>query len=148
MPLTKQEQRVAKLKRRMMVGTEQSPDAELKQAQDVLAWALRKHGVESAFSLKAMLDVATQLGKLDRWEEEIDLRTQIVAGLRQHDPDSVSTAAAEMQLARCLAFTERRAEAEPLLRHVVEIRQRELGEDDPETERAQRALASVAGPPA
>jgi hypothetical protein len=141
---TPRERRVRNLRRRMMKGTEQSPDDELQQAQDVLSWALRKHGPDSTFSIKAMLDVANQLARQDRGAEELDLRTQIVAGLRTLDPENLNTASAEMRLAACLVKVERYGDADPLLRHVVALRTAQLGQDDPETLKAVSASAMVA----
>ncbi len=116
---------------------EQTPEEQLRQAQDVLSWALRKHGPDSAFSIKAMIDVADQLAKQARLAEEEVVREQIVAGLRNNlGPDNISTAAAEMRLAACLVALERYDEAGRLLTHVVDVRTLELGPDDPETLRA------------
>ena len=141
---TPRERRVQNLRRRMMKGTEQSPDDELQQAQDVLSWALRKHGRDSTFSIKAMVDVADQLARQGRGAEELDLRTQIVAGLRTLDPESLNTASAEMRLAACLVMVERYGEADPLLRHVVDVRTAQLGQDEPETLKAVSARDLVA----
>jgi hypothetical protein len=89
-----------------MKGTEQTPDEELKQAQEVLSWARRKHSPDSPFSIKAMIDVANQLARQDRVSEEAELREQIVASLRHHGPDNLNTVSAEMQLASCLVALE------------------------------------------
>jgi hypothetical protein len=133
-----------KWRRRLLRGTEQTPQAELQQAQDILEWALRKHDEDSSFVLKAKLDVANQLAKLDRVAEEVILMEQVVASLRVHTPEGLKTASAEMQLAGCFVALGRLGDASPLLAHVVEIRLRELGEDDPETQRAEKARSFVA----
>src|ERR1700733_14728721 len=84
---------------RIMRGTEKSPDEELREAQDVLDWALRKHPADSPFAIKAMLDVANQLAQLERVAEEADLREQIVEGLRTNlGSDNLGTASAQMTL--------------------------------------------------
>lgn len=141
---TKREQRVQRWRRRIMKGTEQTPDEELKQAQEVLSWARRKHSPDSPFSIKAMIDVANQLARQDRVSEEAELREQIVASLRHHGPDNLNTVSAEMQLASCLVALERYEDADQLLHHVIVVRTRELGEDDPETLRAMSVRSHVA----
>jgi tetratricopeptide (TPR) repeat protein len=133
-PLTKRELRTQRLLGRMMRGTDQSPEATLKQSQDVLEWALRKHAPDSSFSIKAMLDVADQLAGQDRVAEEVLLREQIVTSLRQSlGPEHASTLNAESKLATCLINLERFEEAQLLLSHVVAGKALALGEDDPET---------------
>jgi hypothetical protein len=47
----------------MMRGTERTPEEDLKQAQGILSWALRKHSPDASFSIKAMIDVANPLAK-------------------------------------------------------------------------------------
>ena len=132
-------------RRRMLRGTEQTPEEELRQAQDVLSWARRKHGPDSSFTIKAMIEVAEQLARQDRFAEEADLREQIVAALRSTlGPDTLSTASAEMRLAGCLVRSERLEDADRLLAHVVAVRTGELGEDDPDTVRALSWRAIVA----
>ena len=90
-------------RRRMLRGTEQSPEEELRQSQDVLSWATRTHGADSSFTIKARIEVADQLARQDRRAEEADQREQIVAALGSSlGPDTLNTVAAEMRLAGCL----------------------------------------------
>ncbi len=136
---------VPRWRRRMLRGTEQTPEEELRQTQDVLSWARRKHGPESSFTIKAMIDVAEQLARQDRFAEEEDLREQIVAALRSTlGPDTLGTASAEMRLAGCQVRSARLEDADRLLAHVVAVRTVELGEDDPDTVRALSWRANVA----
>jgi hypothetical protein len=124
-------------RRRILNGTEQSPDEELKQAQDVLTWAQRKHAPDSPFTTRATLDVADQLARQDRTAEEVELREQVVLQLRTSlGPENVGTASAEMKLAGCLVKLQRFEEADLLLAHVVAVRTNELGPDNPDTLRA------------
>jgi hypothetical protein len=124
-------------RRRILHGTEQTPEEELKRAQEILQWAQRKHDPDSPFTIKAMIDVADQLAIMDRFGEEIELREQIVVRLGSSvGPDSLSAASAEMKLAGCLVQLERFNEVDGLLAHVVAVRSRELGPDDPDTLRA------------
>jgi hypothetical protein len=133
-------------RRRMLRGTEQSPEEELRQAQDVLSWARRKHGPESSFTIKAMIDVADQLARQDRFAEEADLREEIVAALGSSlGPDTLSTASAEMRLVGCLVRLKRFEDADRVLAHVVAVRTLELGRDDPDTVKAMSWSAIVAG---
>ncbi len=133
-------------RRRMLRGTEQTPEEELRQSQDVLRWARRKHGPDASFTIKAMIEVADQLARQDRFAEESDLREQIVAALRSSlGPDTLSTAGAEMRLAGCLVRSERFEDADRVLAHVVAVRTVELGQDDPGTVRAMSWSAIVAG---
>ena len=133
-------------RRRMLRGTEQTPEEELRQSQDVLSWARRKHGPDSSFTIKAMIEVADQLARQDRFAEEVDLRQQVVAALCSSlGPDTLSTASAEMRLVGCLVRSERFEDAARVLAHVVAVRTAELGRDDPDTVRAMSWNAVVAG---
>lgn len=86
----------------------------------MLSWARRKHGPDSSFTIKAMIDVAAQLARQDRFAEEADLREQIVAALGSSlGPDTLSTASAEMRLVGCLVRLERFEDADRVLAHVV-----------------------------
>src|ERR1700728_2366183 len=132
-PSRKWERKVQGWTHRMMQGTDQTPDEELKQSQEVLRWSLRKRGPDSPFSVKAMNEVANQLAKQGRVAEEVVLREQIVAGLRNNvGPEHDFTLNAEWNLAMCLTTLERPEDAEPLLAHVVAGRAVALGQDDPE----------------
>jgi len=133
-------------RRRMLRGTEQTPEEELRQSQDVLAWASRTHGADSSFTIKARIEVADQLARQDRYAEEADQRRQIVAALCSSlGPDTLSTVAAEMRLVGCLVMSEHFEEADRVLAHVVAVRTRELGPDDPDTVKARSWSAIVAG---
>jgi hypothetical protein len=128
-----------------MRGTEKAPDQELKEAQDVLSWARRKHPGDSSFVIKAMLDVADQLDWQGRTAEEVDLREEIVTALRSNlGPEHLGTARGEVKLGSCLITLERYAEAEPLLSHAVEVMTSTLAEDDPEVVITMRLRAQVA----
>ncbi len=110
-------------RRRVLRGTEQSPEEELRQSQDVLSWARRKHGADASFTIKAMIEVADQLSRQDRFAEEADQREEIVAALGSSlGPDALSTVAAEMRLVGCLVRLERFEEADRVLAHVVAVR--------------------------
>jgi hypothetical protein len=127
-----------------MRGTAKTPEEELKQAQEILGWGLRKHGPDSAFSIRAMLDVANLLAKKGQVGEEVEMREQIVGGLRRTlGPENLGTASAEMQLAKGLITMERYEEAAPLVAHVVALRTLELGPEDPETEVAMNLSSDV-----
>ena len=133
-------------RRRMLRGTEQSPEEELRQSQDVLSWATRTHGADSSFTIRARIEVADQLARQDRRAEEADQREQIVAALGSSlGPDTLNTVAAEMRLAGCLVRVERFEDADRVLAHVVAVRTRELGPDDPDTLKAMSWSAIVAG---
>ncbi len=137
---------VPRWRRRMLRGTEQTPEEELRQAQDVLNWAGRKHGPDSSFTIKAMIDVADQLARQERFAEEADLRERIVAALGSSlGPDALSTASAEMRLVGCLVRLERFEDADRVLAHVVAVRTLELGQDDPDTVKAMSWSAMVTG---
>jgi predicted negative regulator of RcsB-dependent stress response len=134
LPPSKREQRVQHLGQRMMRGTEVSPEEELQQSQDVLAWAQRNKSADSSFSIKAMIDVADQLSRQDRAADEVALREQIVTALRtSFGPDDESTLTAELRLATCLIRLGHLEEAEHLLAHVVDGRVLAHGRDDPDT---------------
>jgi hypothetical protein len=133
-------------RRRVLRGTEQTPEEELRQSRDVLSWARRKHGADASFTIKAMIEVADQLSRQDRFAEEADQREEIVAALGSSlGPDTLSTVAAEMRLVGCLVRLEHFEEADRVLVHVVAVRTRELGAGDPETVRAMHWSAIVAG---
>jgi tetratricopeptide (TPR) repeat protein len=129
----------------MMKGTEQTPEEELQQSQEVLRWATRKDRRDSSFTVKAMIEVADQLAKQDRWPEEVTLREQIATALRDaRGAENESTVQAEWMLAFCLIRLERFDDAEPWLAHVVAGRALALGQDNPETLMAMAWKASVA----
>ena len=124
---------------------EKGPERTLQESQDVLKWSLRKTGPDSAFTIKAMNEVANQLSRQDRVAEEVALREQIVEGLRKNvGPEDEATLNAEFKLATCLIMLERPENADPLLGHVVAGRSLALGEDDPQTLGAMAWSASVA----
>jgi eukaryotic-like serine/threonine-protein kinase len=133
-PDRKLEGKVQAWSRRVVEGMAQDPQQMLQQAQDVLAWSLRKNGPESPFSIKAMVEVANQLSSQGRAAEEVVLREQVVVALRHTARvDDQATVNAEMHLAVCLVRLERWEEAESLLAHVVARRELTLGPDAPET---------------
>jgi uncharacterized protein (DUF2267 family) len=130
---------------RVAQSMEQSPEKTLQEAQDVLKWSLRKNGPHSAFTIKAMNEVAHQLSRQDRVTEETALREQILSALRESvGPEDATTLNAEFKLATCLLALERPQDAAPLLAHVVAVRSVALGEDDPQTLAAKAWSASVA----
>jgi Tetratricopeptide repeat len=124
----KRGRRTESLGNRLAQGVDQSPETELRQAEEVLRWSIRKHGPDSTFSIRAMNDVADQLARQDRGSEEAIVLDQMVTALRntlgdEHD----STLSAELKLAICLLTLERAEDAEPLLAHVVAGRTRAAG---------------------
>jgi hypothetical protein len=124
---------------------EHSPEKTLQEARDVLKWSLKKNGPDSAFTIKAMNEVANQLSRQNRVGEESALREQILERLRKNvGPDDGATLNAEFRLATCLLALERPEDADPLLAHVVAVRSLALGEDDPLTLGAKAWSASVA----
>jgi eukaryotic-like serine/threonine-protein kinase len=126
-------------------SVDDDPDEALKQSQDVLEWARRKKGPDSSFTIRAMNEVANQLSRQGRVDEEVDIRVQLVAALRNNlGVDDDATVNAELKLATCLITLERPADAETLLDHVVTGRSRAHGEDDPQTLAAVAWQASVA----
>lgn len=142
---SRRERRIQGLGRRMMRGTEQTSDEELKQSQDVLTWALRKHAPDSSFVVKAMIEVADQLARQGRDAEEVVLREKVVAGLQKNfGPEHESSVNAEWKLAMCLVKLERPQEAETLFGHVLAAKTVALGHDDPETLAVMAWCASVA----
>jgi tetratricopeptide (TPR) repeat protein len=129
----------------MLRGTEQTPDEELAQSQEVLEWALRKEGPDSPFSSRAMVDVADQLARQRRGAEESVVREQVVAALRSTvGPEHESTLNAEVQLARCQSGLGQPEAARPLLAHVVAGRTLVIGPHAPETLTALAWSAAVA----
>jgi hypothetical protein len=129
----------------MMKGVDQSPDTELRQAEEVLRWSIRKHGPDSTFSIRAMNDVADQLARQDRGAEEAIVLEQMVAAARNTlGPEHDSTLSAELKLATCLLTLERAGDAEPLLTHVVAGRTRALGVEDAATLAAMAWSATAA----
>jgi tetratricopeptide (TPR) repeat protein len=129
----------------MLKGTEQTPEDELEQAQDVLSWALRNEAPDAPFTIKAMIDVADQLARQDRAAEELVLREQAVAALREKPgPEHESTVNAVWKLATCLTTLGRPHDAEPLLADVVACKTLALGRDAPETLMAMAWAAAVA----
>ncbi len=60
-----------------------APDEALQQSQDVLSWSIRKNGPDSPISIKAMAEVANQLARQDRLDEELQMRENIVDALRK-----------------------------------------------------------------
>jgi hypothetical protein len=135
----------ATLRQRMMRVPEQSPELQLKQAQDVLSWAIRKRGADSPFTVKAMNEVANQLARQARTTEEAVLRWQIIDALRTNlGPEDEATLNAEWKLATCLTSLDRPEDADPLLTHVVAGKALALGNDDPETLAARAWSATVA----
>ena len=144
-PPGKRKRRAQRWGRRMMKGTEQTPERELEQSREVLSWALRNEKPDSPFTIKAMIDVADQLSKQDRPDEELALREQAVAALRRTPgPEHESTLNAEWKLATCLTTLGRPGEAEPLLADVVAAKTLAVGRDAPETLMAMAWAAAVA----
>src|SRR5580692_6893986 len=99
-PKRKRGRRTESLGNRMMKGVDQSPETELRQAEEVLRWSIRKHGPDSTFSIRAMNDVADQLARQDRSAEEAIVLEQMVTAIRntlgaEHD----SALSAELKLA-------------------------------------------------
>ena len=130
---------------RQAQSMEQSPEKTLQEARDVLKWSLRKNGPDSAFTIKAMNEVAHQLSRQNRVGEESAVREQILERLRKNvGPEDGATLNAEFRLATCLLALERPEDADPLLAHVVAVRSLALGEDDPLTLGAKAWSASVA----
>jgi len=119
---------------RQAKGMEQGPEEMLQQAQDVLDWAIRKHGPAATITIKAMNEVASQRSRLGQVTEEVSLREKIVAGLRTSvGAGDASTLQAEWNLATCLMQLERFEDAAPLFAHVVHGRALALGSEDPQT---------------
>jgi hypothetical protein len=130
---------------RVAESMEESPERTLQDSRDVLKWSLRKNGPDSAFTIKAMNEVANQLSRQDRVDEETAVREQIVDSVRKNvGPEDEATLNAEFRLATCLIALERPHDADPLLAHVVAGRSLALGEDDPQTLGAKAWSANVA----
>jgi hypothetical protein len=144
-PGRKKGRRTESLGNRMMKGVDQSPEEELRQAEEVLRWSNKKHGPDSVFSIRAMNDVADQLARQARTAEEMVVREQMVKAIQKNlGPEHDSTLIAELKLAICLLTLERAADATPFLSHVVDGRTRALGGDDPATLAAMAWSATAA----
>ena len=128
-----------------MQGVDQSPEEELRQAEEVLRWSNRKHSPGSAFSIRAMNDVADQLARQARHSEEAIVLDEMVTAIRATlGPEHDSTLSAELKLAICLMALNRHDEAEALLEHVVAGRTRALGRDNAATLAAMAWSATAA----
>jgi hypothetical protein len=91
-------------------------------------------GPDSAIAARATRAVADKLSELNRYEEELHLRTEHLAACQRNvGPDHLGTASAELRLAICLFKLERYEDADLLLPHVISVRASTLGEDDPNT---------------
>jgi hypothetical protein len=129
----------------LLQGVDQSPEIELRQAEEVLRWSIRKHGPDSTFSIRAMNDVADQLARQDRSAEEAIVVEQMVTAIRNTlGPEHDSTLSAELKLAICLLTMERAGDAEPLFAHVVAQRTRAAGADNASTLAAMAWSATAA----
>jgi tetratricopeptide (TPR) repeat protein len=97
-----------------------SPDAGLRGSQAVLRHAIRRGGPDSPRAANAMVQVADQLRRQERYSEELLLREQIVETLRKNlGENHISTLSAELQTGVCLVNLDREEDAGPLLTHVV-----------------------------
>jgi tetratricopeptide (TPR) repeat protein len=144
-PDEKRGRRAERLGNRMMKGLAPEPEEELRQAEEVLRWSIRKNGPDSSFSLRAMDDLAEQLAKQGRNLEEAVLREQMVAAIRTSlGPEHDSTLNAELKLATCLLTLEQAEDATPLLAHVVASRTNRHGRDDAATLAAMAWSATAA----
>jgi tetratricopeptide (TPR) repeat protein len=107
---------------------------ELEVCQSLLVRALKKGGPDSAIAARATRALADKLSELNRYQEELHLRIEHLAGCQRNvGPDHLGTASAEMRLAICLFKLERYEDADLLLPHVISVRASTLGEDDPNT---------------
>jgi hypothetical protein len=144
-PGRKRGRRTESLGIRMLQGVDQSPETELRQAEEVLRWSIRKHGPDSTFSIRAMNDVADQFARQDRIAEEATVLEQMVTAIRNTlGPEHDSALGGELKLAICLLALERAGDAEPLFEHVVAQRTRAAGADDASTLAAMAWSATAA----
>ena len=105
---------------RQITRLDPSPKAGLSGSQTVLRHTLRKAGPDSPRTANAMVQVADQLKRQERYGEELLLREQVVQALRKNlGEDHENTLSAESQMGMCLVSLDREEDAEPLLARVV-----------------------------
>jgi tetratricopeptide (TPR) repeat protein len=121
-----------------------NPEDELEVCQSLFVRALKQGGPDSAIAARATRALADKLAELNRYEEELHLRTEHLAACRRNvGPDHLGTASAELRLAICLSKLERYEDADLLLPHAISVRTSMLGEDDPNTIQAINLQSNV-----
>jgi tetratricopeptide (TPR) repeat protein len=120
------------------------PEAALQTAQATLRWSLRHGGPDSALTVNAKREVAELLERSGRFDEALQLRSEIATSLRlQLGVDDPSTLMAEGLQGSVLERLGRHAEALPHFEHVVAVRTKTLGRDDMSTLLAMGRLGCV-----
>jgi DNA-binding ferritin-like protein len=105
------------------------------------ALALGEHDPETLAAMAWRASVAKQLGRV---HDARDLQEEVVAGYeRRGDGESAQAMMAALNLASTLTELDELAASAVLLRHVLQVRSRTLGPDDPRTLDVLHVLASV-----
>jgi hypothetical protein len=126
--------RIAQAAGRAAEKMDSDPESSLASAQATLDWSVRHNGPQSTLTLNAKAEVAERLERLGRYEEALQLRSDLVTQVRlQLGPDAPSTLTAEGFQAFDLDRLGRHGEALPLFEHVLAGRADALGPDDPQT---------------
>jgi eukaryotic-like serine/threonine-protein kinase len=113
---------------------ESDPEANLQAARATLEWSLRHRGPDSPMTQDAKGDLAHRLERLGRFDDALELRSDVVIHLRSSlGRDDPSTLAAEALQGFDLDRLGRHAEALPLFEHIVASRIGALGPDDMRT---------------
>jgi hypothetical protein len=121
-----------------------SPKAGLRGTQAVLRHSLRREGPDSPRTVNAMVQVADQLNRQERYGEELLLREQVVETLRKNlGLDHENTLIVESQMGMCLLNLDREGDAEPLLVRVVSEAKNSTGSISPDAGEAMVGLAVI-----
>ena len=109
---------------------ELDPESALQADQNTLEWSIRHRGPESTMTLNAKSQVAVRLEQLGRFDEALQLRSDVTNHLRIHmGTEDLSTLTVEGLQAFDFDRLGRHGEALPLFEHVVAGRTDELGPD-------------------
>jgi tetratricopeptide (TPR) repeat protein len=126
--------RVSEAAHRAIDKADAEPELALQSAQTTLSWSLRHRGPNSAMTVNAKGEVAELLERLGRFDEALQLRSDIATHHRlQLGAEAPSTLTAEGFQAFDLERLGRHAEALPHFEHVLEGRTNALGPDDTST---------------
>jgi tetratricopeptide (TPR) repeat protein len=121
------------------------PERQLELVQKKLDKGLKKGRPDSPVVANLTRMAAELLHGLKRFADEIPLREEYLAACRRNmGTDDLATAVAETKLADCLFKLDRFEEADELLAHVIDVRTKIGGGDDPEVLAAMNFQSNVA----